>query len=144
MRSTAIAAIVALLGFGAAFAVGRSSREDGTARAAAAASRPSALAVPAEVHAGRIPLPAAAPALVVPAPVVPAARPAPPPPRRVAPRPRPAPAPLVRPAPARPATPPPARTTPKATPTPAPQQQTKTSPGSGAKPPPTITIIGGG
>ena len=58
MRSTAIAAIVALLVFGAAFAAGRSSRDDGTARAAAAASRPSVLTVPAEVQAGRIPLPA--------------------------------------------------------------------------------------
>ena len=144
MRSTAIAAIVALLGFGAAFAAGRSSRDDGTARAAAAASRPSALAVPAEVHAGRHPAARgrAGPRRARPG-GVPAPRPAPPAPRRVAPRPRPAPAPLVRPAPARPATPPPT-TTPKATPTPAPQPQKKTTPASGAKPPPTITIIGGG
>jgi len=134
MRSTAIAVIVALLGFGAAFAAGRSSRDDGTARAAAAASRPSALAVPADVRAGRVPLPAAAPALVVPAPVLPAPRPAPPATRHVAPRPRPAPAQRAT---------PPATTTPKATPAPAPQQQKKT-PGSGAKQPPTITIIGGG
>jgi translation initiation factor IF-2 len=149
MRTHTIAVLVALLGFGSAFGVSRFGVHGGEADAAAA--RPVALDVPATVRAGKVPLPADAPALVVPRPVVPApAPPRPRPARRAPARPaspptprqtQPAPAPQATPmqqAPVRPRTTAPAQTPPQAPPA----QPQRAAPAP-KKAPESITIIGG-
>jgi peptidoglycan DL-endopeptidase CwlO len=137
---TQIAALaVAILGFGAAFAIARSDRDGG--RAIAADARPSAFHAPVTVRAGRLALPAGAPELIVPgapAAVAPRALPAPPPARPApapAPAPTPAPAPPPAPAPRRQSTPPPRQTPPPEQPAPNPAPKKK---------PDTVTIVGGG
>jgi hypothetical protein len=130
MRTPTIALLVGVLGFGSAFGVSRFGVHD---ESAAAAARPVAFDVPAELRAGKIALPADAPPLV-PRRIVPRPAPAPPPPP-----PRPAP---VRRAPAPPAPPPPAprearpATAPQTTPSqPSTRQRQTTAPAQAAPPP---------